>query len=142
MKPIPTNSNLFGQIEFESEFGVLSTDFMKIKPGAFHRANGGYLVLHVYDILKNFYVWDKLKRVIKNKEIIVESLNKNLGLGNSESLQADKIPVNVKVILIGEPVYYYLLYTQDEEFQKLFKIKADFDVEMDRTRMHIMDYAA
>jgi len=137
----PNYSNLFGQIEFESEFGVLSTDFMKIKPGAFHRANGGYLVLHVYDILKNFYVWDKLKRVIKNKEVIVESLNKNLGLGNSESLQADKIPVNVKVILIGEPVYYYLLYTQDEEFQKLFKIKADFDVEMDRTRMHIMDYA-
>lgn len=137
----PNYSNLFGQIEFESEFGVLSTDFMKIKPGAFHRANGGYLVLHVYDILRNFHVWDKLKRVIKTKEIIVESLNKNLGLGNSESLQPAKIPVNVKVVLIGEPMYYYLLYTQDEEFQKLFKIKADFDVEMDRTRMHIMDYA-
>lgn len=137
----PNYSNLFGQIEFESEFGVLSTDFLKIKPGAFHRANGGYLVLHVYDILRNFHVWDKLKRVIKNKEIIVESLNKNLGLGVSESLQAEKIPVNVKVVLVGEPIYYYLLYSRDEEFQKLFKIKADFDVEMDRTRMHIMDYA-
>ncbi len=137
----PNYSNLFGQIEFESEFGVLSTDFMKIKPGAVHRANGGYLVLHVYDILKNYYVWDKLKRVIKNKEIIVESLNKNLGIGSSETLQAEKIPVNLKVILIGEPIYYYLLYRQDEEFQKLFKIKADFDVEMDRSRMHIMDYA-
>lgn len=137
----PNFSNLFGQIEFESEFGVLSTDFMKIKAGAVHRANGGYLVLHVYDILRNFYVWDKLKRVIKNKEIVVESLNKNLGFGNSETLQAEKIPVNLKVVLIGEPIYYYLLYNQDEEFQKLFKIKADFDVEMDRSRLHIMDYA-
>lgn len=137
----PTYSNLFGQVEFESEFGVLSTDFMKIKPGAIHRANGGYLVLHVYDILKNYYVWDNLKRVIKNKEIRAESLSKNLGIGNSETLQPDKIPVNVKVVLIGEPIYYYLLYSQDEEFQKLFKIKVDFDVEMDRTRMHIKDYA-
>ncbi|CFX78357.1 Ribosomal protein S5 domain 2-type fold, subgroup [Syntrophomonas zehnderi OL-4] len=137
----PNYSNLFGQVEFESEFGILSTDFMKIKPGAVHRANGGYLVLHVYDILKNYYVWDNLKRVIKNKEIRVESLTKNLGIGNSETLQPDKIPVNIKVILIGEPIYYYLLYTHDEEFQELFKVKVDFDVEMDRTRMHIKDYA-
>ncbi len=137
----PTYSNLFGQVEFESEFGVLSTDFMKIKAGAIHRANGGYLVLHVYDIIRNYYVWDKLKRVIKNREIVVESLSKNLGLGNSETMQPDKIPVDVKVVLIGEPIYYYLLYNQDEEFQELFKIKADFDVEMDRNRMHMKDYA-
>jgi len=137
----PTYSNLFGQIEFESEFGVLSTDFTRIKPGAIHRANGGYLVLHIYDIAKNFYVWDKLKRVLRNKEIAVESLNKNLGLGNSETLQPEKIPVDIKLILIGEPIYYFLLYTQDEEFQKLFKIKADFDVEMDRSLIHMKDYA-
>jgi predicted ATP-dependent protease len=137
----PTFSNLFGQIDFESEFGVLSTDFMKIKPGAVHRANGGYLVLHVYDIIKNYYVWDKLRRVLRDKEIMVESLSKNLGLGNSETLQPDKIPVNLKLVLIGEPIYYYLLYAQDEEFQKLFKIKADFDVDMDRNAVHIKDYA-
>ena len=137
----PTYSNLFGQIEFESEFGVLSTDFTRIKPGAIHRANGGYLVLHIYDIAKNFYVWDKLKRVLRNKEIAVESLNKNLGLGNSETLQPEKIPVDLKLVLIGEPIYYFLLYTQDEEFQKLFKIKADFDVEMDRSLIHMKDYA-
>lgn len=137
----PTYSNLFGQIEFESEFGVLSTDFTKIKPGAIHRANGGYLVLHIYDIAKNFYVWDKLKRVLRNKEIVVESLNKNLGMGNSETLQPERIPVDIKLVLIGEPIYYYLLYNHDEEFQKLFKIKADFDVEMDRTSVHIRDYA-
>ncbi|HPT68928.1 MAG TPA: AAA family ATPase, partial [Syntrophomonas sp.] len=137
----PTYSNLFGQIEFESEFGVLSTDFTKIKPGAIHRANGGFLVLHIYDIAKNFYVWDKLKRVLRNKEIAVESLNKNLGLSSSETLQPDSIPIDFKLVLIGEPIYYYLLYAQDEEFQKLFKIKADFDVEMDRSTVHIRDYA-
>ncbi len=137
----PTFSNLFGQIEFESEFGVLSTDFTKIKAGAVHRANGGFLVLHIYDIAKNFYVWDKLKRVLRNKEITVESLSKNLGLGNSETLQPESIPVDLKLVLIGEPIYYYLLYAQDEEFQKLFKIKADFDVEMDRSTVHIRDYA-
>jgi predicted ATP-dependent protease len=137
----PTYANLFGHIEFESEFGILATDFSKIKPGSIHRANGGYLVLHVYDIIRNFYVWDKLKRVIKNKEIIVESINKNLGFGSSENLQPEPIPVNIKVILIGEPFYYYLLYTHDEEFQKLFKIKADFDVEMERSLKHTRDYA-
>lgn len=137
----PTYSNLFGQIEFESEFGVLSTDFTKIRPGAIHRANGGFLVLYINDIAKNFYVWDNLKRVLRNKEITVESLSKNLGLGNSETLQPEKIPVDIKVVLIGEPIYYYLLYSQDEEFQKLFKIKADFDMEMDRSTVHIKDYA-
>ncbi|HHW61157.1 MAG TPA: AAA family ATPase [Syntrophomonadaceae bacterium] len=137
----PTYANLFGQIEYESEFGVLSTDFTKIKGGALHRANGGYLVLHMYDLIKNFYVWDTLKRVLKNQEIVVESLAKNLGLMNTETLQPQPIPVQVKVILIGEPIYYYLLYLQDEEFQKLFKLKVDFDVEMDRTPRHIKEYA-
>ncbi|PKM76411.1 MAG: ATP-dependent protease [Firmicutes bacterium HGW-Firmicutes-15] len=137
----PSYSNLFGQIEFESEFGVLTTDFSRIKPGAIHKANGGYLVLHVYDIIKNFYVWDKLKRIIKNKEIVVESINKTFGLGTSETLQPETIPVDIKIVLIGEPLYYYLLYAHDEEFQKLFKIRADFDMDMNRTQRHIKDYA-
>jgi lon-related putative ATP-dependent protease len=137
----PSYSNLFGQIEFESEFGVLTTDFSRIKPGAIHRANGGYLVLHVYDIIKNYYVWDKLKRIIKSKEIIVESISKTFGLGNSETLQPKAIPVDIKVVLIGEPLYYYLLYAHDEEFQKLFKIRADFDMDMNRTPRHIKEYA-
>ncbi|MCX5780407.1 MAG: AAA family ATPase, partial [Firmicutes bacterium] len=137
----PTYTNLFGQIEFESEFGVLTTDFSRIRAGSLHRANGGYLIMHVYDIIKNFYVWDKLKRVLKNKEIVVESMSKTFGLGNSETLQPEAIPVDVKLILIGEPIYYHLLYANDEEFQKLFKIRADFDVEMERTPKHIRDYA-
>jgi len=137
----PSFPNLFGQIEFESEFGVLTTDFSRIKAGSIHKANGGYLVINVYDIIKNFFVWDKLKRVIKNKEIVVESMSKTFGLGNSETLQPEAIPVDIKVVLIGEPQYYYLLYAYDEEFQKLFKIKADFDIEMQRTRKHVREYA-
>jgi len=137
----PTFSNLFGQIEYESEFGVLATDFSKIKAGTIHRANGGYLVLHIYDLARNFYVWDTLKRVLKNKEIRVESVTRMFGISNSETLQPEPIPVKLKVILIGEPIYYYLLYTQDEDFQKLFKIKADFDTEMDRSKKHINNYA-
>lgn len=137
----PSYTNLFGQVEFESEFGVLTTDFSRIKAGSIHKANGGYLIMNVYDIIKNFYVWDKLKRVIKNKEIVVESMSKTFGLGNAETLEPEAIPVNLKVILIGDPQYYYLLYNYDEEFQKLFKMKADFDIDMPRTPSNARDYA-
>jgi lon-related putative ATP-dependent protease len=137
----PTFANLFGQIEFESEFGVLTTDFSRIRAGSIHRANGGYLVLNVFDIIKNFYVWDKLKRVLKNNEIVVESVSKTFGLGNAETLQPEPIPVHLKLILIGDPFVYYQLFAYDEEFQKLFKIRADFDVEMERTPQHTRDYA-
>ncbi len=137
----PNFTRLFGQIEYAMEFGVLSTDFSRIKPGAIHKANGGYLVIRIYDLLKNFYVWDTLKRVIKNREIVIESLAKNLGMASTETLQPQPIPVNLKVILIGEPIYYYLLYDNDEEFQKLFKIRADFGMDMERSDEHIMDYA-
>ncbi len=137
----PSYTSLFGQIEFESEFGVLTTDFSRIRAGSIHKANGGYLVMNVYDIIKNFYVWDKLKRVLKNNEIVVESLSKTFGLGNAETLEPEAIPIDLKVILIGDPQYYYLLYQYDEEFQKLFKIKADFDIDMDRTPANTRDYA-
>lgn len=137
----PSYPNLFGQIEFESEFGVLTTDFSRIKAGSIHKANGGYLVLNVNDIVQNYYVWDKLKRIIKNKEIVVESMAKTLGLGNTETMQPEAIPVDIKVILIGDSLFYYLLFTHDEEFQKLFKIRADFDIEMNRTPRHIKEYA-
>lgn len=137
----PSYANLFGQIEFESEFGVLTTDFSRIRAGAIHKANGGYLVMNVYDIIRNFYVWDKLKRVLKNDELLVESLSKTLGMGNAETMEPEPIPINLKVILIGDPQYYYLLYHYDEEFQKLFKIKADFDIDMNRTPANTKDYA-
>ncbi|MDD3269617.1 MAG: AAA family ATPase, partial [Syntrophomonadaceae bacterium] len=137
----PTYSNLFGQIEYEGEFGVMATDFSKIKAGTIHKANGGYLVLNVYDIIKNYYVWDALKRVLRNREIVVENISRMLGITNTETLQPQAIPANLKVILRGEPKYYYLLYDWDEEFQKLFKIRADFDVEINKNKKHLQEYA-
>lgn len=137
----PTFTNLFGQILYENEFGILATDYSKIKAGALHRANGGYLILYVWDLIKNFYVWDGLKRVLKNEEITIESVGRMIGISNTESLQPQPIPAKIKVILIGEPLYYYIIYAQDEEFQKLFKIKADFDIEMPRSRKHVFEFA-
>lgn len=137
----PTYSNLFGQIEYEGEFGVLATDFSKIKAGSIHRANGGYLVLNVLDVLRNYYVWDTLKRVIKTREARVESVSRMYGISNSETLQPDPIPVDIKIIMVGEAPYYYLLYSMDEDFPKIFKLRADFDVEMPRTRKGMTDYA-
>ena len=137
----PTFSNLFGQIEYEGEFGILNTDFSKIKAGAIHKANGGYLVLNAADVVGNYYVWETLKRVLKNREINIESISRVIGISNTETLQPEPIPCDVKVILIGEPIYYYLLYAYDEEFSKLFKIRADFDTDMPRNRKTIYDYA-
>ncbi len=137
----PTYSNLFGQIEYEGEFGVLATDFSKIKAGSIHKANGGFLVMNIIDLLRNFYVWDALKRVLKTRESRVESVTRMYGITNTETLQPDAIPVDLKVVLLGEPIYYYLLYSYDEDFQKIFKMRADFDVEMPRNRKGIMDYA-
>ncbi|KUG02845.1 atp-dependent protease la type ii [hydrocarbon metagenome] len=136
----PTFANLFGQIEYEGEFGILATDFSKIRAGSIHRANGGYLVLRVYDLLKNGFVWDTLKRIIKNKEISVENISRMIGITNTETLQPEPIPLDIKVILIGESLYYYLLHHYDQEFSKLFKIRADFDDEMNRSRRHVNDY--
>jgi len=138
----PTFANLFGTIEYEGEFGVLSTDFTKIRGGAIHRANGGYLILNFIDLIRNYMVWDTLKRVIKNQEIAIESIYKTLSLGGGETLQPEPIPINLKVIIIGEPLIYYLLRTHDEEFSKLFKIKVEFDTEMDRKDAQIQQYCA
>ncbi|NSW83412.1 MAG: AAA family ATPase [Syntrophothermus sp.] len=137
----PTYANLFGTIEYESEFGILSTDFTRVRAGAVHRANGGYLILHVTDLFKNFFVWDTLKRVLKNREITIESVLKTFSVTSSEVLEPEPMPVEVKVILIGEPLMYYLLYTYDEEFRQLFKIRADFEVEMPRTGEYVSKYA-
>lgn len=134
-------ANLFGQIEYEGEFGVLATDFTKIKAGTIHRANGGYLVLQVHELLKNSFVWDNLKRILKNNEISVENISRIIGFTNTETLHPEPIPLKLKIILIGEPIYYYLLHQHDQDFTKLFKIRADFESEMPRSRKHINDYS-
>lgn len=136
----PNFSKLFGTIEYEGEFGVLSTDFTKLKRGALHAANGGYLILQISDLLKGLQLWETLKRTLRNREIVLESIFRNLNLGGAVTLEPEPIPLDLKVIIIGNPFLYDLLYLFDEDFQKLFKIKVDFDDEIKRTPENVQEY--
>jgi lon-related putative ATP-dependent protease len=138
----PTYNNLFGRIEKEAQFGALVTDFTMIREGSLHRANGGYLVLPVEEVLRNLFSWDSLKRALRNKEIVIEEAGERLGFITTQSLRPEPIPLDVKVVLIGQPLLYYLLYNLDEDFSELFKVKADFDSRMARTDENIRDYVA
>jgi lon-related putative ATP-dependent protease len=128
----PTYPNLFGSIEKKAQFGALFTDFTMIRPGALHRANGGYLILKALDLLRSYFSYEALKRSLKNKKINIEDLGEQLGLISTKSLKPEPIPLNVKIILIGDPYIYHLLYSLDQDFPKMFKIKAQLDDEMDR----------
>jgi len=138
----PTYLNLFGRIEYKFTYGMATTDFTMIKAGSVHRANGGYLVIDTMDLFKNPFSYDALKRAIKNKEIKIEDVLEQYRLISYTALKPEPIPLNVKVILVGNPFIYYILYNFDEEFQELFKVKADFDNRMDRTPENMKHYAA
>ncbi|MCT4593007.1 MAG: AAA family ATPase [Anaeromicrobium sp.] len=127
----PNYSNLVGKIEYENEQGTLKTDFTMIKAGDIHRANGGYLILQANDLLSNVQSWNTIKRVLKTKKLTIESLKNQLGLFDIVSLKPEDIKMDLKIIIIGSPYVYYLLYNYDEEFEKYFKIKVDFDLNMD-----------
>jgi predicted ATP-dependent protease len=128
----PSYGNLFGRVEKEAQFGALYTDFTMVKAGSLHRANGGYLVLPAEDLLRNLFSWDGLKRALRSQEVEIEEPGERLGFVATKSVRPQPIPLDVKVVLVGHPLPYYLLYTHDEEFSELFKVKADFDTRMDR----------
>jgi len=132
-EPNPTYGNLIGRIEHRAEFGALVTDFTMIKPGALHRANGGYLVVEMRGLLTNPLAWEALKRAIKSRSIRTEEMGAQFQLISTVTLEPEPIPLDVKVLLIGDPLTYYLLYEYDEDFRKLFKVKADFGADFDRT---------
>lgn len=138
----PTYLNLFGRVEYKVQYGMALTDFSMIKAGSLHRANGGYIVINALDLLRNIFSYDALKRSIKNREIKIEDAWEQYRLISTMALKPEPIPLNVKVILIGSPYLYYLLYNLDEEYSELFKVKADFDSRMDRTPENIDKYAA
>ncbi len=137
----PTYYNLFGKIEGRSQFGAITTNFTMIKSGSLHRADGGFLIVHAKDILKNPYCWDTLKRALINEEITVENIGEQYRSVPIITLKPEEIDLDVKVVMIGTPYLYYLLYNFDEEFSELFKIKADFDTEMERDSANIDKYA-
>jgi lon-related putative ATP-dependent protease len=137
----PTYYNLVGRVEYETRMGMVSTDFTMIKAGALHKANGGYLILNARDVLTNIGAWEALKRIIKTQKLFVENLSEQYGMMAMASLKPQPVPVNVKVILIGNPYLYYLMYNHDEDFGKLFKIHADFDTQMESNADNIQKMA-
>lgn len=129
----PSYHNLIGRVEHESEMGALTTDFSLVKAGALHRANGGYLILDARQLLTQPYAWEGLKRSLSARSIRMESLGDMMSLISTISLEPEPIPLNVKVILLGDRPLYYLLHEEDADFAELFKVCADFDDDLDRT---------
>lgn len=136
----PTYYNLFGKIEGKSQMGTITTDFTMIKEGAMHRANGGYLILQARDVLTSPFSWETLKRTLLNQELKVENIGEQYRTIPISSLKPEAIDIDLKVILIGNPYIYQLLYHFDEEFKKLFKIKAHFDTEMERNQENMKNF--
>lgn len=129
----PTFMNLVGQIEHSSQLGALVTDFTLIKAGALHRANSGFLVLDAHKLLTSPYAWEGLKRALKSHKINIESLGQVYSLLSTVSLKPEPLPINCKVILLGDREVYNLLMAYDPDFFELFKVTCDFDSEMYRT---------
>lgn len=138
----PTFYNLIGKVEYENRMGVMSTDFTKIKPGYLHYANGGYLIIQAKDIFSKSLAWEGLKRALLNDRLQIENIGEHTSLIATASVNPDPIPLDVKVIIIGNMEIYQTLYNYEEDFRKLFKIRADFDVEMDYSQENINGLAS
>jgi lon-related putative ATP-dependent protease len=137
----PTYQNLVGQVEYLSHLGALSTDSNLIRAGALHQANGGYLILDALKVIAQPYAWEALKRALRSGQLRIESLGQMLSLVSTASLEPQSIPLQVKVILLGERFLYYLLSRFDPEFDELFKVGADFEERMDRISDNDLLYA-
>lgn len=134
----PSYTNLVGEIEFENELGNFTTDYMKIKGGILHKANGGYLILHVEDVLKNSYSLETIIRVLKTGEVHIEPLKEyQIGGISVTSIKPEPLDINLKIILIGSSYYYDLLTDYEEDFLKYFKIHSIFDYEMENNEENI-----
>ncbi|RJQ44892.1 MAG: ATP-binding protein [Nitrospiraceae bacterium] len=138
----PTYYNLFGRIEHKLQYGMAITDFTMIKSGSLQMANGGYLVIDALDLLKNIFSYDTLKRTIKDRAIKIEDVWEQYRLISTVTLKPEAIPFNVKIVLVGNPRLYYLLYNLDEEYRELFKVKADYENRMDRNAETMLKYAS
>lgn len=127
----PTYPNLVGRIERQAQFGALVTDFTLLTPGALHKANGGYLVLPMLELLQMWLPWQGLKRALKKMEVVIEDAMEQMGYMATRSLKPEPIPLDLKVILVGDAHLYNLLYNYDQHFPKLFKVRAEMADRMD-----------
>jgi len=130
----PTYPRLIGKIEHYAQLGALLTDFTLVRPGALHRANGGYLVLDARKVLSEPFAWDALKQALKSRRVAIESLPQAYSPMSTVSLEPEPVALEIKVVLIGEPFVYRLLEALEPEFLELFKVVADFDDRMQRDR--------
>jgi predicted ATP-dependent protease len=137
----PTYANLVGRIDQVAHMGTLLTNFTLIRPGALHRANGGYLILDAVKVLNEPMAWAGLKRALKSARVRIESLPQVLGWAGTLPLEPEPVPLDVKIVLIGERAHYYLLQALDPEFDDLFKIAADFEDEVAREPDRVADFA-
>jgi lon-related putative ATP-dependent protease len=138
----PTYHNLFGKIEYIEREGMLYTDFNLIRPGTLHKANGGYLIIDASELLVHPFVWDRLKKVLFAKQLEVENIDTAYGYSTIASLKTDPIPLKVKIILVGTPEIYELLYEYDPDFEKLFKVKVELDWELETSVENVSDLVA
>lgn len=137
----PTYNNLLGRVEHRAQQGALTTDFTMIRAGTLHRANGGYLLVDALKVLAQPLAWDGMKRALKAECLHLESLGESLSVVSTASLEPESIPLRVKVVLMGEPMIYYLLSAYDAEFADLFKVQVDFNDRMDRDADSQQQYA-
>ncbi len=139
---LPTYQNLHGRIEHQARMGMLTTDFSLIMPGALHQANGGYIIIDARRLLMQPFAYEGLKRTLRSQQVRMEPVERLLGLMSTVTLEPEPIDLDIKVVLIGEPMIYYLLEDYDPEFGSLFKIQADFEDDMERTPGSQQRYAA
>ncbi|MCH8014381.1 MAG: AAA family ATPase, partial [Candidatus Dadabacteria bacterium] len=137
----PTYTNLFGSIEKEARFGALVTDFTMIRAGSLAKASGGYLVLDALDLFQYPFVWDSLKKALENEELRIEDLYQQYGFSGTVGIKPEPVKLDVKVIIAGNSHLYHMLYAYDEDFRKLFKVKADFDYVVERNDMTLSQYS-
>jgi lon-related putative ATP-dependent protease len=136
----PLLPHLVGRVEHRAQFGALFTDFTLIKPGSIHRANGGYLIIDVVKLLTQPFAWDTLKRTLRAQEIRIESPGEALGMISTVSLEPEPIPLQLRVILIGERQHYYMLNQYDPDYGDLFKVVADFNETLDWDEANMQRY--
>ncbi len=137
----PTFMNLIGRIERDLRFGDQVLDFTMLRPGALHRANGGYLIMRAQDVMKDANAWEVLKRALSSQQIEIEDPGTQFQMFSTRTLESEPVPLNVKVILMGSHQAYYDVYEQDEDFHQLFKVRADFASAMARLPKNERAYA-
>lgn len=136
----PSYQNLFGHVDFASFQGSSYTSYRLIRPGALHKANGGYLLLDADKVLTQPMVWSRLKLALKTQQITIENPYSDYSPPSGYSLQPEKIPLDVKVILLGDAEIYYTLQDYDQEFTELFRVLADFDRHLDKTDSNLIAF--